>query len=200
LQEGTRGRGIITLPPQPRKAHAAPNGGGGQYWIDSVDKDDSYNNKGDNVMSVGHRKKVHDPNDSADWAGNGHPKKRSTKVFTRSGRNITVGTADNDISSSGALPIPSVNAFASKERGYNPNDNKAARAAAFGTRRVAALAGGRPAAGTRCLADGAFVLVLLGKNNAVAASVGQPDGYTRCHMSVEATGAAFGACRGVAVA
>jgi hypothetical protein len=98
------------------------------------------------------------------------------------------------------LPIASVDAFASKERGHNPDDNEAVGAAAFGMRQVAASAGGGPAAGTRRLADGVFVLALSGNNNAVAASEGQLDGYTRRHKSVEAAGAAFGACQGVAVA
>jgi hypothetical protein len=50
------------------------------------------------------------------------------------------------------------------------------------------------------LADGVFVLAISGDNNAVAASRGQPDGYARCHESVEAAGAAFGARQGVTVA
>ncbi len=151
-------------------------------------------------MSIRHLKTVRDPNDLAYWASNGPPKTRSTKVPTRSGRDVTVGTANNDISSGGVLPIASVDAFASKERGHNPDDNEAVGAAAFGMRQVAASAGGGPAAGTRRLADGVFVLALSGNNNAVAASEGQLDGYTRRHKSVEAAGAAFGACQGVAVA
>jgi hypothetical protein len=177
-----------------------PTGGGGQRWINSVDKDDSYNNKGNNIASVRRLKMVHDSNDLTDWASNGPPKTRSTKVPTRSGRDVTVGTVDDDILSSGVLPITSVDAFASKERGHNPDDNKAVGAAAFGMRKVAASAGDGPAAGTRCSADGVFVLALSGNNNVVAASMGQPDGYSRCHKSVKAAGAAFGAHRGVAVA
>jgi hypothetical protein len=142
----------------------------------------------------------HDPNRLANWASNRPPKTRSTKVPTRSGREVTVGTADDDILSGGVLPIASVDAFASKERGHNPNDNEAAGAGAFGMCRVAASAGGGPAAGTRRLADGVFVLALSGNNNAVAASTGQPDGYAICHKSIEATGTAFGARRGVAMA
>jgi hypothetical protein len=162
--------------------------------------DDSYNDKSIKVASIRHLKMVHDPNGSADWASNWPPKTRSTKVSTRSGWEVTVGTADDDILSGGVLPIASVDTFASKERGHNPNDNKAAEAAAFGMRQVAASAGGRPAAGTRRLADGVFVLILSGNNNAVAASAGQPDGYPRRHKSVKAVGAAFGAHRGVTVA
>ncbi len=143
---------------------------------------------------------VRDPKDLADWASNGPSKIRSTKVPTRSGRDVTVGTADDDISSSGVLPIASVDAFASKERGHNPDDNKAAGAVAFKMHQVVASAGDRPAAGTRCSADSMFVLALSGNNNVVAASAGQPDGYTRHLKSVEATGAAFGACQGVTMA
>jgi hypothetical protein len=83
--------------------------------------------------------------------------------------------------------------FASKERGREPNDDEAAGAAVFGMCRVVALAGGGTAAGTRRLADGAFVLALLGNNNAVAASASQPYGYVRRHKSVEAAGVASGA-------
>ncbi len=143
---------------------------------------------------------MRDPNDWANWASNGLPKTRSTKVPTRSGQDVTVGTADDDISSDGMLLIASIDAFASKERGHNPDDNKAAGAAAFRMLRVAALAGGGPAAGTRRLADGVFILALSGNNYAVAASVGQLDGYVRRHKSVKATVAAFGARQGVAVA
>jgi hypothetical protein len=80
--------------------------------------------------------------------------------------------------------------FASKERGHKPNDNKAAGAAVFRMHQVAASAGGGPAAGARDPADGVFVWAVLGNNNAVAASARQPDGYARCHKSVEAAGAA----------
>ncbi len=174
--------------------------GGGQRQIDSVDKDDSYDDKGDNVASVRCLKMVRDPNNSADWASNGPPKTRYTKVPTKSGRDVTVGTANDDILSGGVLPIASVDAFVSKERGHNPDGNKAAGAAAIGMRRVVASAGDGPAAGTRRSADGVFVLALSGNNNAVADSAGPPDGYARRHESVKVTGAAFGARRGVAVA
>ncbi len=110
------------------------------------------------------------------------------------GWDVTVSTANNDILSGGVLPIARVDAFASKERGHNPDDNKAAGAAAFGMRRVVALAGNGPAAGTRCLADGLFILALSGNNNAVAAYAGQLDGYARCHESFKAVRAAFGTC------
>jgi hypothetical protein len=73
-----------------------------------------------------HLKTVRDPHDLADWASNGPLKTKSTKVPTRSGRDITVSTTNNDILSGGELPITSVDAFASKERGHNPDDNKAA--------------------------------------------------------------------------
>ncbi len=159
-----------------------------------------YDDEGNNVASIRRLKMVRDPNDLADWASDRPPKTRSTKVPTRGGRDVTDGTTDDDILSGGVLPIASVDAFASKERGHNPDDNEAAEAAAFGMRQVAALVGGRPAAGTRCLADGVFVLALSGNNNAVVASAGQLDGYARCHKSVKAAGAAFGACRGVTVA
>ncbi len=152
-----------------------------------------YDDKGNNVVSVRRLKTMRDPNDLANWASNRPPKTRSTKVPTRSGRDITVGTADDDISSGGVLLIASVDAFASKERGRNPDDNKAAGAAAFRMLQVAASAGGGPAAGTRRLADGVFILALSGNNYAVAASAGQPDSYARCHKSVKAAGAAFGA-------
>jgi hypothetical protein len=136
---------------------------------------------------------MRDPKDLADWACNGPPKTRSTKVPTRSGQDVTVGTANDDISSDGVLLIASIDAFASKERGRNPNDNEAAGAAAFRMLQVAASAGGGPASGTRCLADGVFIRALSGNNYAVGASAGQPDSYARRHESVKAVGAAFGA-------
>jgi hypothetical protein len=68
------------------------------------------------------------------------------------------------------LPIVSDYKFASKERGYKPNNVKVAGAAACGTRRVAALAGGTLAAGTRHSAKDVFVLALSGNENKVAAS------------------------------
>ncbi len=136
---------------------------------------------------------MRDPNNFADWASNGPPKTRSTKVPTRSGRDVTVGTANDDISSGSVLLIASVDAFASKERGHNPDDNKAAGAPAFRMLQVATSAGGGPAAGTRCLADGMFILALSGNNYMVAASEGQLDSYARHHKSVKAAGAAFGA-------
>ncbi len=58
---------------------------------------------------------------------------------------------------------------------------------------MVALAGGGAAAGTRRLADGAFVLALSGDNNAVSASASQPDGYVRRHENIEAAGVASGA-------
>ncbi len=151
-------------------------------------------------MSVRHLKTVRDPNDLANWASNGPPKTRSTKVPTRSGRDVTVGTANDDISSGGVLLIASVDEFARKERGHNPDDNEAVGAAAFRMLRVAASAGGGPAASTRCLADGVFILALSGNNYAVAASAGQLDGYARRHESIKSTVAAFGARQGVAMA
>jgi hypothetical protein len=112
------------------------------------------------------------------------------KVPTRSGRGATAGTVDDDISSGGVLPIMSNDKFASKERGHEPDDNKAAGAAAFRTREVAALSGGEPAAGARRSADGVFVWAVSGNNNMVAASARQLDGYARHHESVKAVGAA----------
>ena len=105
--------------------------GGRRHRINSVNKDDSYNDKGNNVVSVRGLKTMRDPNDLTNWASNGPPKTRSTKVPTRSGRDVTVGTADDDISSGGVLLIASADTFASKERGHNPDDNKAVGAAAF---------------------------------------------------------------------
>jgi hypothetical protein len=109
------------------------------------------------------------------------------------GHGATIGTGDDDISSGGVLPSMSDDKFASKERGHEPGNNKAAGAAVFGTRQVVASAGGGTAASTRRLADGAFVLAPSGNNNSVAASAGQPDGYARCHKNVEAAGVASGA-------
>jgi hypothetical protein len=88
----------------------------------------------------------------------------------QNGCGATVGTVDDDILSGGVLPIASNDKFASKERGHEPNDIKVVRAAACGMHRVAALAGGGPAAGMRHSAKGVFVLALSGNNNAVAAS------------------------------
>jgi hypothetical protein len=130
------------------------------------------------------------PNDPANRASNGRMETRSPKVPTRSRHGATAGTVDDDISSSCVLPIASDDEFASKERGYESDDDKAAGAAAFRTRQVAALARGGPAAGTRCSADSVFVWAISGNNNAVAASARQPDGYARCHKSVKAAGAA----------
>ncbi len=144
--------------------------GGRRHRINSVNKDDSYNDKGNNVVSVRHLETMRDPNDLANWASKGPPKTRSTKVPTRSGQDVTVGPADDDISSGGVLLIATVDAFASKERGHNPDDNEAAGVAAFRMLRVAASAGGGPAAGTRRLADGVVILALSGNNYAVAAS------------------------------
>ncbi len=62
-----------------------PQKGGGRAGVDTVDKDDLYNNKGDNVASVGRQKAGRDPNNPADWAGDGRPETRSTKVPTRMG-------------------------------------------------------------------------------------------------------------------
>jgi hypothetical protein len=92
------------------------------------------------------------------------------------GHGATVGTGDNNVLSGSVLPSTRDNKFASKERGHEPGNNEAVGAAVFGTCRVVTSAGGGTAAGTRCLADGAFVLALSGNNNAVAASAGQPDG------------------------
>ncbi len=66
-------------------AHAAAKGGGGGAGVDTVDKDDSYDDKGDNVASVGRQKMGRDPNNPDNWAGNGRPETRSAKVPTRMG-------------------------------------------------------------------------------------------------------------------
>jgi hypothetical protein len=79
------------------------------------------------------------------------------------------------------LPIVSNYKFASKERGYKPNNVKVAGAAACGTHRVAASAGGTPATGTRHLAKDLFVLALSGNKNTVAASADLPESYARHH-------------------
>jgi hypothetical protein len=79
------------------------------------------------------------------------------------------------------LPIVSNYKFASKERGYKPNNVKVAGAAACGMRRVAASAGGTPAAGTRHSAKDVFVLALSGNEIMVAASADLPESYARCH-------------------
>jgi hypothetical protein len=106
----------------------------------------------------------------ADWASNGCLETRSPKVPTKSGCGATARTIDDDISSGGVLPIASEDEFASKERGHEPDDNKAAGAAAFRMCQVAASARGGLAAGARHSADGVFIRAILGNNNAVAAS------------------------------
>jgi hypothetical protein len=149
---------------------ASKGGGGGGAEVDTVVMDNSYADDDNNVASVGRQKMGRSPSNPADWASNGHLETRSPKVPTRSGPSATVGTVDDDISSGGMLPIASNDEFASKERGCKPNDNEAAGAAAFRTRQVAELAGGGPAAGARCSADGVFVRAISGNDNAVAAS------------------------------
>jgi hypothetical protein len=173
----------------PMRAHASAKGGGGT-GVDTVNKDDSYDNKDDDVTSNGRQKTGRGPNNPADWAGNRRPVTRPPKAPTRSGRGATVGTGDDNVLSSGVLPSASNDKFASKERGHEPGNNEAAGAAVFGMRQVVASAGGGTAASTRCSADGAFVLALSGNNNAVAASAGQPDGYARRHKNVKAAGVA----------
>jgi hypothetical protein len=158
--------------------------------VDTVDKDDSYDDNNDDVASIGYQKTGRSPNDPANRASNGCLEMRSPKVPTRSGCDTTTGTVDDDISSSGVLPIASNDEFASKERGHEPDYDEVAGAAAFRMRQVAASAGGGLAAGARCLADGMFIRAILGNDNAVAASARRPDGYARRHKSVEAAGAA----------
>ncbi len=119
---------------------------------------------------------------------------------TRIGCGTTIKTGDDDILSGGVLPRSSNDKFASKEWGHKFDDDKVAEAAVLETRQVVASAGGGTAADTRCMADSAFVLALLGNNNAVAAFASQPDGYARHYKTVEATGAASGARQGVAAA
>jgi hypothetical protein len=185
-----RGGEASFLLPQPREGACSLQRGGGGTGVNSVDKDDSYNYDNNDVASIGRQKTGRSPNNPADWASNGHLETRSPKVPTRSGRGATARTIDDDISSGGMLPIASNDKFVSKERGHEPNDDKAVEAAAFRTCQVAASAGGGPAASTRCSADGVFVRAVLGNDNAVAASARRPDSYTRRHESVEATGAA----------
>ncbi len=73
------------LPPQPRGGARSRKRGGGSARVNTVDKDDSYDDKGDNIMRVGRQKTGRDPNDPADQAGDGRPETRSTKVPTRMG-------------------------------------------------------------------------------------------------------------------
>jgi hypothetical protein len=74
------------------------------------------------------------PNNPTDQAGNGRPETRPPKAPTRSGCGATVRIGDDNVSSGGVLPSASNNEFASKERGNEPGDNKAAGATVFGTR------------------------------------------------------------------
>jgi hypothetical protein len=53
--------------------------------VDTVDKDDLYDDKGNNVASVGRQKMGRDPNNPANRAGNGCLDTTSTKVPTRMG-------------------------------------------------------------------------------------------------------------------
>jgi hypothetical protein len=62
-----------------------PQKGGAGARVDTVDKDDSYDDKGNEVASVGCQKMGRDPNNPANQAGNGCPETRSTKVPTRMG-------------------------------------------------------------------------------------------------------------------
>jgi hypothetical protein len=180
------------------RAHASAKGGG-STGVDTVNEDNSYDKEDNNIASNGRQKMGQGLNNLADWASDGRPKTRPPKAPTRSGRGATVGTRDNNVSSGGVLPSASNDKFASKERGHEPGDNEAARAAVFGMRRVVASAGGGTAAVTRGSTDGTFV-ALLGDNNVVAASAGQPDSYARCHKNVEAVGVASGARQVAAVA
>jgi hypothetical protein len=159
------------------RAHASSKGGGGA-GVDTVNKDDSYDNKEDNVTSNGHQKTGRGPNNLAYWAGNGRLETRPPKAPTRSGHGATIGTGDDDVSSGGVLPSASDDKFASKERGHGSGNNEAAGAAVFMMRRVVALAGGGTAAGTRCSADGAFILAFLGYNNQQCGfSLREPTGW-----------------------
>jgi hypothetical protein len=152
------------------RAHAASKGGGGGAGVNTLNKDDSYDNNDDDVASIGHQKIGLSPNNPANWASNGRLETRSPKVPTKSGCGATAGTVDNDILSGSMLPIASNDKFASKERGHKLDDDEAAGAAAFRMRQVAASARGGPAAGARCSADGMFVRAVLSNDNAVAAS------------------------------
>ncbi len=67
------------------RGRTQPQKGGGAVRVGTVDKDYLYDDKGDNVASVGHQKMGRDPNNPADWAGDGRLETRSTKVPTRMG-------------------------------------------------------------------------------------------------------------------
>jgi hypothetical protein len=181
------------------RVQASAKGGGGA-GVDTVDKDDLYDDEDNNIASNGHQKTGRGPNNPANWAGDGHPETRPLKAPTRSGRGATVGTRDDDILSGGVLPSASDDKFASKERGHEPGNDEAAGAVVFGMRGVVALAGGGTAAGMRRSADGVFVLALSGDNNAVAASASRPDGYVRRQENVKAVGVASGAHQVAAMA
>jgi hypothetical protein len=168
--------------------------------VNTVDKDDLYDDKDNNIASNGRQKTGRGPNNPANWAGDGRPETRLPKAPNRSGLGTTVRTGDDDGSSGGVLPSVSNNKFASKERGHKPGNKEAAGAMVFGTHRVVASAGGGTAAGTRRLADGVFVLALSCYNNTVSASASQPDGYARRHENVKAVGVALGAPQMAAVA
>jgi hypothetical protein len=173
-----------------KRAHTASKGGRGGTEVDTVNKDNSYDDDNDNVASAGCQKTGLSPNNPANRASNRHLETRFPMVPTRSGRGATARTIDDDISSSGVLPIASDDEFASKERGHKPDVNKAAGAAAFSMRQVAELAVGELVAGARCSADSMFIQAISANDNAVAASARQPDGYARRHESVKATVAA----------
>ncbi len=154
------------------RGHTQPpkGGGGGGAGVDTIDKDNLYNNDNKDIASIGCQKTGRSPNNQANWASNGRLETRSPKVPTRSGRGATARTIDNDILSGGVLPIVSNDRFASKERGHEPDDDEAVVAAAFRMRQVAALARGGLAASARHSADGVFVRAISGNDNAVAAS------------------------------
>ncbi len=100
------------------RGRTQPPKGGGGTGVDTIDKDDSYDDDDDNVASVGRQKTGRGPNDPADQASNARSETRSPKVPTRSGCSATVGTADDNVSSGGVLPIAREDEFASKERGH----------------------------------------------------------------------------------
>ncbi len=56
----------------PMRAHASTKGGG-SAGVDTVNEDDSYDDKDDDVASNGHQKTGRGSNNPAVWAGNGHP-------------------------------------------------------------------------------------------------------------------------------
>jgi hypothetical protein len=115
LKKAQSGEASSLFPLNRTRALTSTKRGGGTR-VDTINEDDSYDNKDDNVASNGHQRMGRGPNNPADWAGNRHPETRPPKAPTRSGRGATVGTGDDNVSSGGMLPSASNNKFESKER------------------------------------------------------------------------------------